>query len=69
MLGPEDHVPRPDFQDGWRLEGCGDGKQGELRRSNPLAVALLTVLTMEELESTLDIQRLRGEHIQITNKM
>lgn len=65
MFGPEDHVPRPDFQDGWRLEGCGDGEQGELRRGTPLAVALLTVLTVEELESTLDIQRLRGEHIQI----
>lgn len=68
MFGPEDHVPRPDFQDGWRLEGCGDGKQGELRRGAPFAVAPLATLTMEELESTLDIQRLRGEHIKTSHQ-
>lgn len=61
MFGPEDHVPRPDFQDGRRLEGCGDGKQGELRRITALAVALLAALTVEELQPTLDVQRLRGQ--------
>lgn len=69
MFGPEDHVPGPDFQDGWRLQGRGDGKQGELRRGTLLAVALLAALTMEELESTLDIQGLRGKHVQITVNM
>lgn len=66
MFGPENHVPRPDFKDGWRLEGCGDGEQGELRRRAPLAVVLMTALPVEELESTLDIQRLREERRQIS---
>jgi len=59
VLGPEDHVPGPDLQDGRRLEGRGDGEQGELRRGAPLAGAPLAVLTVEELETALDVQRLR----------
>lgn len=67
MFGPEDHVPGPDLQDGGRLEGRGDGEQGELRRAAALAVA--PHLTVEELESTLDVQRLRGaEQISIHDK-
>lgn len=67
MFGPEDHVPGPDLQDGGRLEGRGDGEQGELRRAAALAVA--PHLTVEELESTLDVERLRGaEQISIHDK-
>lgn len=66
MFGPENHVPRPDFQDGWRLEGSGDGKQGELGQATLLAVALRMVLAMKELETSLDVQGLRGTHIHIS---
>lgn len=59
MLGPEDHVLGADLQDGRRQQGRGDGEQGELRRRAPLAVAWLAALTVEELESALDVQWLR----------
>lgn len=59
MFGPEDHAPGPDFQDGWRLERCGDGEQGEPRQAAGLAAGLLMRLSVEELETPLDIQRLR----------
>lgn len=58
VLGPEDHVPRPDFQDSWRLERRGDGEQGQLRR---------VVLTVEELETPLDVQRLRGAQTHVSH--
>lgn len=59
MFGPEDHVPRPDFQDGWRLEGRGDGKERQLGRRGSVAIALLPALAMKELQPTLDVERLR----------
>lgn len=59
MFGPEDHVPRPDFQDGWRLEGCGDGKERQLGRRGSVAIALLPALAVKELQPTLDVERLR----------
>lgn len=67
MFGPEDHVPGPDLQDGRRLQGRGDGEQGELRRAagGVAAAALLIALTVEELETTLNIQRLGGKYKQV----
>lgn len=59
MFGPEDHVPRPDFQDGWRLEGHGDGKERQLGRRGSVAIALLPALAVKELQPTLDVERLR----------
>lgn len=55
VLGPEDHVPGPDLQDGGGLERRGDGEQGELRRAAPLAAAL-----GQELQTPLNVQGLRG---------
>lgn len=62
VFGPEDHVPRPDFQDGWRLEGRGDGEERQLRRLGALAITLLPALAVKELQPALDVQRLRGFH-------
>lgn len=60
VLGPEDHVLGADFQDSRRQQGRGNGEEGELRRGRaPLAVAWLAAMTVEELESALDVQRLR----------
>lgn len=60
MLGPEDHVPCSDFQDGWGLDGRGDGEESELMWRTILVVTQPMALTVEELQPTLDVQRLEG---------
>lgn len=64
VFGPEDHVPRPDFQDCRRLQGGGDSEQGELRGAALLAIAiaaLLVTLTGDKLEAALDVKCLQEE--------
>lgn len=60
VFGSEDHVLGPDLQDGWRLQGGGDGEEGELWRRLP-SVLLPLVLTVQELEPALDVQSLEKQ--------
>lgn len=57
VFGSEDHVLGPDLQDGRRLQGSGDGEEGQLGR-DLCSVFLPMVLSMEELQSALNAQRL-----------
>lgn len=57
VFGSEDHVLGPDLQDGRRLQGSGDGEESQLRWHLP-SVLLPLVLTVEELESALNVQSL-----------
>lgn len=47
MLGPEDHVLGSDLQEGWGLQGSGDGKQSELA-GHGRAIFRRFVLPMKE---------------------
>lgn len=60
VFGSEDHVLGPDLQDGRRLQRGGDGEEGELRRGLP-SVFLPLVLSVQKLESALDVQSLERE--------
>lgn len=55
VFGSEDHVLGADLQDGRRLEGRGYSKQGQLGRGLT-AVIQSSVLSVEELQATLEIQ-------------
>lgn len=57
MFGSEDHVLGADLQDGRGLKGRGYSKQGQLRWCLT-SIVQSSVLTVEELQATLEIQRL-----------
>lgn len=58
VFGLEDERLGADLQDGWRLQWCGDGEQGELR-GHQRPVLRHPVLTVEELEAAAEVQGLR----------
>lgn len=59
VLGSEDHVLGANLQDGGRLQGGGDGEQGQLRWGlNPIRARL--ALPVQEFESSLKIKGLGG---------
>lgn len=60
MFGSEDHVLGPDLQDGRRLQRGCDGEEGELWGGLP-SVFLALVLSVQKLESALDVQSLHSK--------